>query len=236
MKGVILTTDTKHHRYFANRLAQGSSTVVVLEQDPPNHPHQAEDEAFERLRDRYEDRFFEALPKDFSGQSNLFKVRSVNDAGCLKQIRTFNPDFLVTFGTGKVAEELFALPRLSMNVHRGILPNYRGLDSNLWAFYLGDFENIGTTLHRLTQRLDTGPILRQKKLGLTRDMRAHHIRFHTTVLATELVEEVLEELKTGHLPTGVPQDLSRSQYYSMIPKDKLTLADQRLQDHVATLN
>jgi folate-dependent phosphoribosylglycinamide formyltransferase PurN len=53
-----------------------------------------------------------------------------------------------------------------LNLHGGILPRYRGLDSEYWATKECDFENIGFTLHRLTEDIDLGEILAFRKLEI----------------------------------------------------------------------
>jgi len=44
-----------------------------------------------------------------------------------------------------------------VNIHGGILPKYRGLDSHLWAASRQDWMSIGVTAHFLTEDLDCGP-------------------------------------------------------------------------------
>lgn len=46
-----------------------------------------------------------------------------------------------------------------INIHGGILPNYRGLDSHFWAASRGDWKSIGVTAHFLTEDVDKGQII-----------------------------------------------------------------------------
>lgn len=41
----------------------------------------------------------------------------------------------------------------------GISPYYRGSDCNFWALYDNNYHLVGSTIHRLTEGLDNGPIL-----------------------------------------------------------------------------
>ena len=43
-----------------------------------------------------------------------------------------------------------------LNVHFGDCLNYRGLDSNLWAFYHRDNSSLGVSIHLVETMLDTG--------------------------------------------------------------------------------
>jgi hypothetical protein len=77
----------------------------------------------------------------------------------------FGPhDFVIGFGTSYVtAATLAAVPRGILNLHTGLLPAYRGVKSEFWVLYNGDYRNAGWTLHYMTQRLDAGQIvLRQR--------------------------------------------------------------------------
>ena len=55
---------------------------------------------------------------------------------------------------------MIAIPPLGViNLHSGILPDYRGVMATFWAMLDGQPE-IGTTLHRITDRgIDTGPVI-----------------------------------------------------------------------------
>lgn len=77
----------------------------------------------------------------------------------------FGPDDLVIgFGTSYVTPAtLAATPRGILNLHTGLLPEYRGVKSEFWTLYNQDFARTGWTLHYMTPRLDAGQIvLRQR--------------------------------------------------------------------------
>lgn len=226
---LLLTTDTRHHRYFADRIARCAELTVVLEEKGPARPARS---PFRRLQDRFEQESFNGVSERFEAPGGLHRFRSGNQPECEALIHRVQPDLLVTFGTGRILPAVYRLGRLSLNVHRGILPDYRGLDSDLWAVYQRDFGNVGTTLHLLEEKLDTGPVLLQHRLQLRSGMRAHHLRYHTTLLAAEMAEQILRELRLGNLPAAVPQDLTRGTTLSAIPPLKRWLAGRRLQRHL----
>ena len=234
LRCVLLTTDTKHHRYFANRMAQRADLTVILEPERPHHPKPPQ--RFLDMQEDFEDHFFgEAIPSSFSGHQVLCEVEPVNGPACIGRISDLKPDLLIAFGTGRLLPQLFGQGRLSLNVHRGILPNYRGLDSDLWAFYFGDFENVGTTLHQMESRLDTGPILWQKRLKIQRGCEPHQLRYSTTLLAAEGMGEICDRLERGVPLRATPQDLSKGRYFSIIPPLKRRIALWRFSRYVRRL-
>ena len=73
----------------------------------------------------------------------------------------FGPnDLVIGFGTSYVtAATLAAMPRGFLNLHTGVLPNYRGVKSEFWVLYEHDYGRIGWTLHYMAPRLDAGDIV-----------------------------------------------------------------------------
>lgn len=71
-----------------------------------------------------------------------------------------NPDVLVQFGAGIIGNALLnRFPDRILNMHHGIAPNIRGVDSILWALYYGKFNLVGGTLHIIDSGIDTGRVI-----------------------------------------------------------------------------
>ena len=253
----MLTTDTLHHRYFVNRIARVVRPIVVLEQRATSQQksywrafRRARTLAalvenpylyrryrrFNRLQDEFErGAFFRTVPNDFSGAADMIHSPDVNSAECLRLLDSLRPTLIVSFGTGPIGRELLRRPGLKVNVHRGILPTYRGLDSDLWACLFRDFSNIGTCVHVLEPALDTGAIAEQRRLPLAAGMQVHHLRHHTTLLAADIVEGIIRTLSDGgHIKTTA-QETSGGRYYSYIPPVRRALAIHRFKHHVRRL-
>ena len=64
------------------------------------------------------------------------------------------PDLGVVFGTRKISTKIINLFKFGLiNIHRGIVEKYRGLDSEYWALYHRDYKNIGITIHQVSEDL-----------------------------------------------------------------------------------
>lgn len=71
------------------------------------------------------------------------------------------PDILLLAESGIVPRSVLAVPRIAtLNAHPGILPEFRGLDPELWAIEKGCPDRLGCTLHLVDAGVDTGPIIR----------------------------------------------------------------------------
>ena len=258
VKVVILSTDTKHHRYFANRISALAQTFAMVETQGLDHrklyfkqvkrrktPWALIDNPFLRLpgsnfnkrQDEFEEHFWDdGTPSEFHGLEALHTFPTVNDAACVNRVKEIEPDLIVSFGTGRIKRQLLDLGGFKINVHRGILPKYRGLDSDMWAFYFRDFEQVGTTVHVLAPQFDTGSIVGQERLVIDGDMLPHQIRFHTTLAAVHIIERAIEDLRSGKEPLVTQQDLSMGRHYSYIPPLKRMLAIGRFNQYTQRLN
>jgi hypothetical protein len=87
------------------------------------------------------------------------RVESVNHC------RFGGDDVVIGFGTSYVTPAtLAATPRGILNLHTGLLPEYRGVKSEFWALYNGDYSRTGWTLHYMTPRLDEGQIVLRRRV------------------------------------------------------------------------
>jgi methionyl-tRNA formyltransferase len=84
-----------------------------------------------------------------------------NSSGGRRKLADLRPDLVLSIRYRRILRDAaIAIPRLGvLNLHSGILPDYRGVMATFWAMLAGDRE-IGTTLHRIVDSgIDTGPIL-----------------------------------------------------------------------------
>jgi methionyl-tRNA formyltransferase len=82
----------------------------------------------------------------------------------------WSPDVLVVAAYGlMLPAEVLALPRFGcLNIHASLLPRWRGAAPIQRALLAGDAET-GVTIMRMDSGLDTGPVLLQRRLGISAD-------------------------------------------------------------------
>ena len=153
------------------------------------------------LQEQYEKKnFFNGQPPALDPSIPFTKVYSFNDPKTIEEIKKQNPDLIIVFGTDILKGVVLKTARLNiLNIHRGIIPQYRGGAVDLWAFYHRDFQNIGTTIHVCTDNLDEGDILGQKYYQLKKGDKIYMIRYKTTLLAVELLIEILKKFIQGNI-------------------------------------
>lgn len=84
----------------------------------------------------------------------------------LALLQSLAPDLGVVFAAYRLRPEVFTIPRLGcLNLHLGHAPEFRGSSP---AFYelLEGVPAVGVTIHRVSEKLDAGPILLQESFPL----------------------------------------------------------------------
>lgn len=120
------------------------------------------------------------------------------------------PDLLLSLYYRRLLpEEMLAVPRLgAYNMHGSLLPRFRGRAPVNWAVLKGE-TRTGATLHVMTPRADTGPIVDQEAVPIGGDDTAYEVQQRVTGAAVEVLARRIEELKAGTAKT-TPQDESRA--------------------------
>jgi len=89
------------------------------------------------------------------------KLSQPNSPEGLGTLASLQPDLVISIRYRRILRpEFIRIARHGViNLHSGILPDYRGVMATFWAMLAGESE-IGTTLHRIVDAgIDTGPVL-----------------------------------------------------------------------------
>jgi methionyl-tRNA formyltransferase len=223
MKIIIFSTDTKHHTYFINRISEYYDVCsVIYERKKLVKPYDT-GPFWEEEEDEFEEIFFEegeGVNRELEVNKKMIEVHSVNSKHLVKYIKSLNPDLGILFGTGLVKPYIFDIPKYgTINIHRGAIGEYRGIDSDLWALYNKKFDKINVTIHYVDEKLDTGDVLDEQNCPFDMIQELHEIRYYTTCLATEMMLTLLGKFQSGGRLKGVKQT-KLGKYYSAMPIEK----------------
>lgn len=87
-------------------------------------------------------------------------------------VKKFKPVILVSYGCQKIdVRKIKKLKKLKIkffNIHGGLLPKYRGVNTNFWPHYNNNCNYIGLTLHSLDQKIDGGNVFFQSSVKITK--------------------------------------------------------------------
>ncbi|MGN6267667.1 MAG: formyl transferase [Ginsengibacter sp.] len=102
-------------------------------------------------------------------ENKIIKVTSVNSSECIEALRKMKPELIIVCGTRIISKSVLeSLPVKFMNIHAGITPKYRNVHGGYWAIVNDDVENCGVTVHLVDEGIDTGTIIYQQKIPVTK--------------------------------------------------------------------
>ena len=135
----------------------------------------------------------------------------------LAALRRCGPDLIVSIRYRKILRDAaIGVPRQGvLNLHSGILPDYRGVMATFWAM-LNDEPKIGATLHRIVDSgIDTGPVI-----GISRTDTNHGESYLANVLrlyreGCSMLATAIGELERGRSLAELPRSSSPGPYFSM---------------------
>ena len=135
----------------------------------------------------------------------------------LELIKKRQADVMVVAAYGLILpKEILQLPRLGcLNIHASLLPRWRGAAPIQRAILAGDTES-GITIMQMDEGLDTGDMLLQKVLPITKEDTAGQLLEKLTLLGSQMIQEVLSK----GLSTGIKQDNSQANYAAKILKEE----------------
>ena len=144
------------------------------------------------------------------------ELTAPNSSKGLATLRQCDPDLIVAIRFRRILHDAaIAVPRRGvLNLHSGILPEYRGVMATFWAM-LNDEVEIGTTLHRIVDSgIDTGPII-----GISRTVTNRGESYLANVLGLyqegcSVVAKAISDLDRGKALAGYRQSSSPVAYFS----------------------
>ena len=118
-----------------------------------------------------------------------------------------NPDFGLSVRYHRLlkAETLSAFSHGVVNVHGGLLPEYRGSYCNIHAILNGDSE-FGVTLHYIDQGVDTGDVVARITTSVENTDTGMDLYLKGERLCVEVVRQQLPKLLSG-TADRTPQDV-----------------------------
>jgi len=161
--------------------------------------------------------------KAFAARRNIpfLQAPDHNAPAALDLLRRAAPDLIAFTGGGMIRKDLLSIPRIGvMNCHAGLLPHYRGMDVVEWPAAENRLNDpgIGLTLHLMDTGLDTGPILKQKRLDLRPGDTFASIRSRIPQGLVTLMLEGIRGLRDGGIHPAPQRQSDGRQYYVMHPR------------------
>lgn len=137
----------------------------------------------------------------YPGGVPVLRVDDVNDPPVRQALEETSPDVTVVFGTSILrTPTLAATPGYTINIHGGIVPQYRNVHSEAWAILNNDRNNVGVSVIHLDEGIDTGAVALQRRLSREPVESFFDIRFRNLILAADTAAEALMLAQGGRMP------------------------------------
>ncbi|MCC6681225.1 MAG: hypothetical protein IT445_10040 [Phycisphaeraceae bacterium] len=117
---------------------------------------------------------------------------NINSEHAQRILRRWSCDLGIIVGGRIVKRSTFAIPRLgTINKHSSLLPRHRGLAAEYWCLYHEDLDALGVTVHFVDDGCDSGPILLQRPMNLSRGDTPGSLRQRSEELGREAIVEAV---------------------------------------------
>jgi methionyl-tRNA formyltransferase len=150
----------------------------------------------------------------------VIQPEKLKQPGAMEQLRAWSPELIVVAAFGQILrKDVLDLPRFGcINVHASLLPRWRGAAPINAAILAGD-EETGITIMRMDEGLDTGPMLAQRSIRLTRGDTAGSVTETLSHLGADLLIATLSDYLSGKL-IPQPQPEEGVTYAPMLKKEQ----------------
>ena len=131
--------------------------------------------------------------------NGVIPLNEINSNDGIEKLQSSDPDLIVSIRYGTIIQSaVIAIPRFGiLNLHSGILPQYRGVMATFWAMLNSD-KHVGCTLHYIIDgTIDTGPIVSiyQKKRNAKTDYFTNVIGLYPS--GCELIIKAVKIIESG---------------------------------------
>lgn len=159
---------------------------------------------------------------------SLMEVGNLNGSQAVRVLQAAGADLGIALGARILKEQIFSVPRLGcINLHKGMVPNYRGMPPAFWELYDGA-RTAGVTVHFIDKGLDTGDILATAEIPIeptdTPDSlceRLHEEGARTLASAVAAIQAgtAVRRKQVGHdlKPRSTPTQVQIQQLHKRLP-------------------
>ena len=147
-----------------------------------------------------------------------YLISDPKDEATRDWVTCFSPDYIISLHYRKLIPKdiLSVATKGCMNLHPSLLPHYRGANSVPWTIINGE-SFTGYTFHLMEDKFDTGNILLQGVIEISKTETAFSLFYKQIFIAMQNFPKALNLLMDGYL--GIPQPEDGSYYTRALPYD-----------------
>ena len=140
---------------------------------------------------------------------NILQPEKLKDEQFVNELRNLHADIQFVVAFRMLPEVVWNMPLLgTYNLHGSLLPKYRGAAPINWAIINGETES-GVTSFKLKHEIDTGNMLFQEKVPITKTTTAGELHDTLMKVGAEIILKTVKAIESGNYELK-PQDDSQS--------------------------
>ncbi len=172
-------------------------------------------------------------PEKIAKMLNIpYKVVTHNSSDCIKIIKDLKLDLGIILGARILKEDVIRAFKIGvLNMHPGLLPENRGLDTIKWAIIKG-FKQ-GVTTHLITKQIDRGYMILKNDIMVYNDDTLLDIFLRIQNKELNLMIESLKVLELGEKDFELIGD---GNYFKSVPPELETILLKRFKSYKKTYN
>ena len=200
----ILTNELSHHSiaiYLSDSVGKKSSDLTELNQLWFIEQTLFNDTVFPTIEKLPSDleRFLTFHELGNQTGNEVISLNEINSINGQEKLQSSDPDLIISIRYGTIIQSaVIAISRFGiLNLHSGILPQYRGVMATFWAMLNSD-KHVGCTLHYIIDgTIDTGPIVSiyQKRRNEKTDYFTNVMGLYTP--GCELIFKAVKTIESG---------------------------------------
>lgn len=167
-------------------------------------------------------KMFQSPVKEYAVEHGLKLLQpvSLKDETFVEELRALRADLQIVIAFRMLPEVVWNMPPMgTFNLHASLLPKYRGAAPINWAVMNGDSET-GVTTFFLKHEIDTGDIIQQKRIPISRTDNVGVIHDRLMMLGADMVIETVDAILAGEVKP-IPQDELCNQGIEATPAPKI---------------
>ena len=141
------------------------------------------------------------LLKKFLGSKTIepdIRTSDINSPKVISKASKFDPDYIFTLGCSKLNDRWLSTDYKIINIHTGILPNYRGRFCWFWPIYNKEPDFFGVTAHSVTSKLDAGSIVGMTQTPVPgQKTKIENLLLATAESSEQLIDSLIAKLKNN---------------------------------------
>ncbi|MEN8191861.1 MAG: methionyl-tRNA formyltransferase [Bacteroidota bacterium] len=146
--------------------------------------------------------------KEYALKQNLkiLQPEKLDNETFIRELKEIQADLFIIVAFRILPRSVFELPtKGSFNLHGSLLPKYRGAAPIQWALINGDTET-GVTTFFLKEKVDTGNIILQEKIEITKDDDFGKLHDKMSLVGAELVLKTVEDIENEDVELQTQND------------------------------